>query len=101
MNILTFSLGTAEQSLSELSPHVVTKLQEGRNKRLQRLEQSATASKKAIEQRSAETCAVSTAHLEEFQVKAGKKVEQAQRDWDQFMADLTGIMCSCDSAWLV
>ena len=98
MNILTFSLGTAEQSLSEVSPQVVAKLQEGRQKRLKRLDQSAVDSKKAIEQRSAETCAVSTAHLEEFQIKAAKKVEHAQKEWSSFIGELVDIIKSCQAA---
>ena len=69
-NALSFSLSTAEQSLQESQPHVVTKLVEGRNKRLKILEKSLHERKRDLDQRSAETCAVSSAHLDGFQVKA-------------------------------
>ena len=37
-NIMSFALNTCEQTLNEVQPHVVTKLIEGRNKRLKVLE---------------------------------------------------------------
>lgn len=69
-NVLIFSIGTAEQSLNETQPHVVVKLVEGRKKRLKLLENTLIGRMKDIDQRSAETCAVNTAHLEGFQKKA-------------------------------
>jgi electron transfer flavoprotein alpha/beta subunit len=81
IGILTFSLNTAEQSLSESLPQVVSKLQEGRSKRLRKLEQQAGEHKKQIDQRSAETCVMNSAHLEEFQNKAKAKLEHAKQEW--------------------
>lgn len=69
-NVLTFSINTAEQSLAESQPHTVAKLVEGRNKRIKLIEHSYKGKMKDIEQRSAETCAVNTSHLEQFQKKA-------------------------------
>ena len=65
-----FSLNTAEQSLAEAQPHTVAKLVEGRNKRIKLIEHSYKGKMKDIEQRSAETCAVNSNHLENFQKKA-------------------------------
>lgn len=75
---MTFSLGTAEQSLIELQPHVVTKLVEGRSKRILQLEQSYKGRLKDVEQRSSETCAVSTHHLEQFYKKALENQKTAE-----------------------
>ena len=69
-NILAFSLSTAEQSLNELQPHAVMKLVQGREKRLKLLEQSNHGRMKDLDQRSADTCAVNSAHLDGFQKKA-------------------------------
>ena len=69
-NVLTFALKTAEQSLSESQPQVVQKLVEGRQKRIKLIEQTYKGKFKDIEQRSLETCSVSTSHLEVFQSKA-------------------------------
>lgn len=77
-NILTFSLSTAEQSLNEVLPHVVVKLAQGREKRLKLLEQTTNGRRRDLEQRSADTCAVNTAHLEAFQQKAAKNNAAAQ-----------------------
>ncbi len=92
MSILTFSLGTAEQSLSEVLPHVVNKLQEGRQKRLRALELVAKEKKRDIEQRSAETCAVNSTHLEEFHKKATIKYKAAQDDWKSYSDKLKSIV---------
>ncbi len=46
------------------------KLVEGRAKRIKFLESGLKGKMKDIEQRSAETCAVNTSHLEQFQKKA-------------------------------
>ncbi|KAJ1432257.1 hypothetical protein B484DRAFT_429964 [Ochromonadaceae sp. CCMP2298] len=69
-SILTFSLNTAEQSLSEAQPHVVAKLVQGRLKRLKLLEQSTHGRLRDLDQRSADTCAVNSAHLDAFKQKA-------------------------------
>jgi 16S rRNA G527 N7-methylase RsmG len=64
--------------LSELQPHVVVKLIEGRGKRIKFLEQALRAKMKDIEQRSLETCAVNAAHLEQFQKKATDNEKTAE-----------------------
>lgn len=69
-SILTFSLSTAEQSLNEVQPHVVVKLVQGREKRLKLLDSSTNSRRKDLDQRSADTCAVNSAHLDGFQKKA-------------------------------
>jgi hypothetical protein len=77
-NVLTFALKTAEQSLGENQPQVVTKLVEGRTKRIKLIEQTYKGKLKDIEQRSLETCAVSTSHLEVFQTKAIENQQNAE-----------------------
>jgi hypothetical protein len=77
-NVLSFSIKTAEQSLSENAPDIVTKLIEGRKKRLQLIDHSYDSKKKDIEQRSIETNAVSTSHLEVFQTKAIDNTKSAE-----------------------
>jgi len=77
-NILSFSLNTSEQALKETQPHVVDKLIEGRTKRILALEKINKERKKDIDQRSAETCAVSSTHLESFSVKAQAKYDAAE-----------------------
>ena len=76
-SILTFALNTCEQTLNDVQPHVVTKLQEGRNKRLKALEHAHRQQKKDLDQRSMDTCLVSTAHLEGFVIKAEKKHKES------------------------
>lgn len=68
--ILTFALSTAEQSLNDVQPHVVVKLVQGREKRLKLLEQATQGRRRDLDQRSADTCAVNSAHLDGFQKKA-------------------------------
>ena len=77
-NILSFSLSTSEQALKETQPQVVEKLVEGRTKRILSLEKLNKERKKDIDQRSAETCAVSSSHLESFTVKAQSKYDMAE-----------------------
>lgn len=69
-HILTFSLSTAEQSLNETQPQVVEKLVQGREKRLKLLDLTTNGRRKDLDQRSADTCAVNSAHLDGFQKKA-------------------------------
>ena len=80
-NVLSFSLQTAEEVLQESQPHVVTKLLESRTKRVKSLEKAATERRKEVDQRSAETCAVNTQHLEGFQVKAQEKHDGIQKEY--------------------
>ena len=69
-SILTFSLSTAEQSLNDVLPHVVVKLAQGREKRLKLLDYTTNGRRKDLDQRSVDTCAVNSAHLDGFQKKA-------------------------------
>ena len=90
-NILSFSLNTSEQALKETQPHVVDKLIEGRTKRILGLEKINKERKKDIDQRSAETCAVSSTHLESFSVKAQTKynaAEEVTKDSLKLMSDI-------------
>ncbi len=73
-----FSINAAEQSLNEAQPHVVAKLVEGRRKRLKLLEHSVSGRMREIDQRSKETCAVNSAHLEGFQKKATENSRVAE-----------------------
>lgn len=95
--MLYFSLDTAEKSLSETLPHVVTKLVEGRGKRLEALENMAMERRKDIEHRSAETCATSSSHLEAFQAKAERKLKEAEAESQQALAELRELIASMNS----
>ena len=79
-NIMSFSLNTCEQTLNEIQPHVVTKLVEGRNKRLKLLEASHKQQKKDLDQRSMQSVTVSATHLEGFLVKAEKKHKESSEE---------------------
>lgn len=87
-NVLSFSLNTAEQALTETQPQVVAKLVEGRTKRLKAIEKQSNERKKDIDQRSAETCAVSSSHLEAFKVKAIEASRLASIDTAAAIQDL-------------
>ena len=80
-NVLNFALQTAEEVLQESQPHVVTKLLESRTKRMKSLEKAAIERRKEVDQRSAETCAVNTQHLEGFQLKAQEKHDGIQKEY--------------------
>lgn len=84
-NTLSFALNTAEQSLSEVQPEVVLKLIEGRQKRMKLIERAAVERRKDVDQRSADTCAVSTAHLESFVTKAYEKHMNIKNDVDSII----------------
>eukprot|EP01041_Mallomonas_annulata_P004955 gene4955-9911_t len=79
--VLMFCLETAEKSLSDSLPHVVTKLVEGREKRMAALERTVMEKLRDIEQRSSETCATSSSHLESFLLKAEKKRKETEKDY--------------------
>ena len=69
---------------------VVAKLSEGRSKRMNFLNKQHKSAVKDIEQRSAETCAMSTTALETFQKKADMKREDAAKAWEHGMQALRG-----------
>ncbi len=83
--VLQFSVKTAEQSLSEVQPHVVVKLVEGRQKRLKLIQMAANGRMKDIDQRSAELCAGNSAHLLTFQ----KKAEENNKIAEQMTKEVT------------
>lgn len=87
-SLLLFSLETAEKSLAETAPQTVAKLRDGRTKRLRQLEAEVTNKKKDLEQRSVDTCAVSATHLEAFQVKAERKLADAEASYAAAMVEL-------------
>jgi len=68
--VLTFALKTAEQSLADIQPQLVTKLTEGRAKRIKGIETSYKGKLKDVEQRSSETNIGNSMQLEQFQQKA-------------------------------
>lgn len=91
-SILTFSLSTAEQSLNEVLPHVVVKLVQGREKRLKLLEQTTNGRRRDLDQRSADTCAVNSAHLDGFQKKAASNNAAAKEMTHAAVTRLLGIL---------
>ena len=87
-NILSFSLSTSEQALKESNPQVVEKLVEGRSKRILALEKINKERKRDIDQRSVETCAVSSTHLESFSVKAQTKYASVEEQTQNCINEL-------------
>jgi hypothetical protein len=90
--VLWFCVETAEQMLTDLNPQLVTKLQESRQKRMLLLEREVKEKRKDIEQRSVETCAVSTTHLESFQLKAELKCKTAAEESQAVLLTLQNIL---------
>ena len=84
-DILTFCITTAEQSLLETSPQMAGKLQEGRIKRVKMCEKAYQVRRKDLEQRSVETCVVSSSALAGFQEKAAKKLSEAEAEMKKAM----------------
>lgn len=78
--------------LTDLNPQLVVKLQESRNKRMFQLEKEVKEKRKDIEQRSMETCAVSTTHLESFQLKAELKCKLAAEESQHDLLQLQNIL---------
>jgi hypothetical protein len=78
--------------LTELNPHLVAKLQESRQKRLLLLDREVKEKRKDIEQRSVETCAVSTSHLESFQLKAEVKCKAAAEESQTVLLNLQNLL---------
>ena len=64
INVLTFSIKAAEKALRDVNSPVVDKLEEGRLQRLRDLESASAIRASAIDQRSAEVCAVNISELE-------------------------------------
>jgi hypothetical protein len=83
---------TAEQMLTDLNPQLVIKLQESRQRRMLLLEREVKEKRKDIEQRSVETCAVSTTHLESFQLKAEMKCKLAAEESQSALLGLQNIL---------
>lgn len=78
-SVLSFSLDSAQQYLNEANPQLLVKLNDSKHKRLVTLEREWATRKKDLEQRSVETCLVSTSHLENFALKSTvkrKKIEE-------------------------
>ena len=92
VNILTCSLNTVEQSLSETHQPMVAKLIEGRTKRIKLIEKQAQDRSRDIDQRSLETCVVSSQHLEGFQKKASDKLSRASDETSSFFKSLQAVL---------
>jgi hypothetical protein len=76
-HVLSFCINTLEQSLLETQPAIVSKVAEGRGKRLKQLAKLALANSRDIDQRSCDVLAVSGAALEGFKKKADNKLKDA------------------------
>ena len=74
VNIISFSLKTAELTLIEDHPDVHSKLISGRVDKLRELQIAANEKQKNIDLRSLEICSLNTSRLDEFQLKAKEKV---------------------------
>ena len=90
--MLSFCLETSLQTLYEVQPQVVEKLNESRVKRLSLLEKEVMIRRKDLDQRSAETCAVSSTHLEAFQEKSKLKHKKAAEETEAVFSEIKQIL---------
>lgn len=91
-SVLAFCLETSLKSLAEEQPKVAGRLHESRLKRSAVLEREVTARRRDLDQRSAETCAVSSSHLEAFQVKSALKHKKAAEETEALFAEIQNIL---------
>jgi hypothetical protein len=89
--IISFSCQAAENVLAETNAAIVTKLQEGRQRRMATVEKVVAASRRELDQRSRETVATGAHQLASFHAKAGKRVEKSRRKrsdlWDRILSN--------------
>mgnify|MGYP003385002287 CR=1 FL=1 len=71
---------------------MVTKLHESRLKRTSLLDRDILARRKDLDQRSAETCAVSSSHLEAFQEKSAMKHKKACEETEALFTEIQHIL---------
>lgn len=91
-NVLAFCLETAEKSLNEVQPEVVARLHESRIRRTKLLEKEVMERRKDLDQRSAETCAVSSTHLEAFEEKSKIKHKRMAEETQAVLAEIQHIL---------
>ena len=91
--IISFSCQAAENVLAETNAAIVTKLQEGRQRRMATVEKVVAASRRELDQRSRETVATGAQQLASFHAKASKRVEKSRRKrsdlWDRILSNTT------------
>lgn len=97
LDILTFAVTTTEQTLNEVQPQVVVKLVEGRKKRLKQCDRQFNNRKKDLEQRSVETCLVSSTALDGFKEKAEKNLKLAESEMQKVLAVFNDLLTAPDS----
>lgn len=90
--MIGFCLETAEKALNETQPQVVEKLHDSRRKRTTLLEREVLGRRKDLDQRSAETCAVSSTHLEAFQEKSVIKHKKAAEETETLFNEVQNIL---------
>ena len=83
---------TAEKSLNEVQPEVVARLHESRIRRTKLLEKEVMERRKDLDQRSAETCAVSSTHLEAFEEKSKIKHKRMAEETQAVLAEIQHIL---------
>jgi hypothetical protein len=91
-SVLGFCLETAEKALNETQPQIVERLHESRRKRTTLLEREVMLRRKDLDQRSAETCAVSSTHLEAFQEKSAVKHKKATEEAEALFLEIQNIL---------
>mmetsp|Transcript_23275 Transcript_23275/g.39445 ORF Transcript_23275/g.39445 Transcript_23275/m.39445 type:complete len:631 (-) Transcript_23275:128-2020(-) len=90
--VIGFCLETAEKALNETQPQVVERLHDSRRKRTTLLEREVMVRRKDLDQRSAETCAVSSTHLEAFQEKSVIKHKKAAEETETLFNEIQNIL---------
>ena len=90
--MLGFCLESTEKALKEPQPQIVEKLHESRRKRTTLLEREVLLRRKDLDQRSAETCAVSSTHLEAFQEKSILKHKKSAEETESIFTAIQNIL---------
>ena len=93
VNVVTFSLKAAEQTLLEDHPDTHAKLVNGRLKRLKLLQDTIAAKQKETNQRALDLCAENATHLEDIQKVAADRVSSLSAQFNDAVDLVRGQLC--------
>ena len=93
VNVVTFSLKAAEQTLLEDHPDTHAKLVTGRLKRLKLLQDSIAVKQKETNRRALELCSENSSHLEDIQKTAADRVSSLAAQFKDAVEVVRGQLC--------
>jgi hypothetical protein len=99
--MLTFSLNAVERIVNETQPHVVTRLSEGRAKKIKHVQNSLIARSRELDQRSVEMGSMNSIHLQGFQTKAANNQKLRENETVQILKtfiDMIDIFAAASSS---